>query len=160
MRFLTQGKFEEKATPVVESVRVLDPSLLGIVAPVGTYTTFYNPGEQRNTNIQRIAEIVADRREQVGRLLLARRHRRLVLDDAGDGLARDLGVREVGEAEFRDLLREASEEISRQVATDILIIEDEPLIAMDIGLAIQHYVDPDVVPLSIYPEAFGVFDAL
>lgn len=30
------------------------------------------------------------------------------------------------------MLREASEEISRQVATDILIIEDEPLIAMDI----------------------------
>jgi AcrR family transcriptional regulator len=35
------------------------------------------------------------------------------------------------------------------------------LIAMDIGLAIQHYVDPDVVPLSIYPDAFGaVFDPL
>ncbi len=30
------------------------------------------------------------------------------------------------------MLHEASEEISRQVATDILIIEDEPLIAMDI----------------------------
>lgn len=32
-------------------------------------------------------------------------------------------------------------------------------IAMDIGLAIQHYVDPDVVPLEVYPEAFGtLFD--
>jgi AcrR family transcriptional regulator len=33
------------------------------------------------------------------------------------------------------------------------------LIAMDIGLAIQHYVDPEAVPLSAYPEIFGaVFD--
>jgi AcrR family transcriptional regulator len=29
------------------------------------------------------------------------------------------------------------------------------LIAMDIGLAIQHHVDPDAVPLSLYPEIFG-----
>jgi len=38
----------------------------------------------------------------------------------------------VSEAETAALLREASEDISRQVATEILIIEDEPLIAMDI----------------------------
>ena len=31
---------------------------------------------------------------------------------------------------------------------------------MDIGLAIQHYVDPDAVPLDAYPEVFGaVFDS-
>ena len=35
------------------------------------------------------------------------------------------------------------------------------LIAMDIGLAVQHHVDPDAVPLSVYPEVFGVlFDGL
>jgi AcrR family transcriptional regulator len=36
------------------------------------------------------------------------------------------------------------------------------LIALDIGLALQHYVDPDAVPLSFYPElyelVFGPFD--
>ena len=33
------------------------------------------------------------------------------------------------------------------------------LIAMDIGHAIQHYVDPDTVPLDVYPEIFGaLFD--
>ncbi len=41
-------------------------------------------------------------------------------------------VLDVDESQFSDLLQEASSEISRQVATDILIIEDEPLIAMDI----------------------------
>lgn len=35
------------------------------------------------------------------------------------------------------LLKQASEEISRQVATDILIIEDEPLIAMDIEAMVE-----------------------
>jgi AcrR family transcriptional regulator len=29
------------------------------------------------------------------------------------------------------------------------------LIAMDIGLAIQHWVDPQAVPLDAYPEVFG-----
>ena len=35
------------------------------------------------------------------------------------------------------------------------------MIAMDIGLAIQHYVDPDAVPLDVYPDVFGaLFDSL
>ena len=35
------------------------------------------------------------------------------------------------------------------------------MIAMDIGLAIQHYVDPDAVPLDVYPDVFGtLFDGL
>jgi DNA-directed RNA polymerase specialized sigma24 family protein len=40
-------------------------------------------------------------------------------------------------SEFTGLLSQASEEISRQVATDILIIEDEPLIAMDIEQMVE-----------------------
>ncbi len=38
----------------------------------------------------------------------------------------------VGVSEFSGLLTQASLDISRQVATEIMIIEDEPLIAMDI----------------------------
>ncbi len=40
-------------------------------------------------------------------------------------------------SDFAALLDEASQEISRQVATDILIIEDEPLIAMDIEQMVE-----------------------
>ena len=40
-------------------------------------------------------------------------------------------------AEFAQLLDQASREISRQVATDVLIIEDEPLIAMDIEQMVE-----------------------
>jgi DNA-directed RNA polymerase specialized sigma24 family protein len=46
-------------------------------------------------------------------------------------------ILEVDPEHFKDLLNEASQEISRQVATDILIIEDEPLIAMDIEQLVE-----------------------
>ncbi|EJF91626.1 response regulator [Bartonella tamiae] len=39
--------------------------------------------------------------------------------------------------DFRDLLSEASRDISQQVATRIMIIEDEPLIAMDIEQLVE-----------------------
>ncbi|WP_412057299.1 response regulator [Bartonella sp. DGB2] len=38
---------------------------------------------------------------------------------------------------FRDLLNEASKDISAQVSTNILIIEDEPLIAMDLEQMVE-----------------------
>ena len=41
-------------------------------------------------------------------------------------------ILDVGEKEAANLIGQASKEISQQVATDIMIIEDEPLIAMDI----------------------------
>ncbi|MBB4010640.1 response regulator [Allorhizobium taibaishanense] len=43
----------------------------------------------------------------------------------------------VDDAEFRALFNQASVEISRQVATDIMIIEDEPLIALDIEQMVE-----------------------
>jgi len=46
-------------------------------------------------------------------------------------------ILDVGVDEFHALLNEASNEISRQVATEILIIEDEPLIAMDIEQLVE-----------------------
>ncbi len=46
-------------------------------------------------------------------------------------------ILDVPEGEFNTMLEQASREISRQVATDILIIEDEPLIAMDIEQLVE-----------------------
>src|SRR5262245_52567786 len=39
---------------------------------------------------------------------------------------------DVSEAELQDLIDEAGRDIARQVATDVVIIEDEPLIALDL----------------------------
>ena len=50
----------------------------------------------------------------------------------GFDIAEGADIMDVSEERFTSLLDEASRDISQQVATDIMIIEDEPLIAMDI----------------------------
>ncbi len=46
-------------------------------------------------------------------------------------------ILDLSDTEFAQLIEQATREISRQVATDILIIEDEPLIAMDIEQLVE-----------------------
>jgi CheY-like chemotaxis protein/DNA-directed RNA polymerase specialized sigma24 family protein len=46
-------------------------------------------------------------------------------------------ILEVSESRINDLLEQASKEIGRQIATDVLIIEDEPIIAMDLQRMLQ-----------------------
>ncbi|MCX7303835.1 MAG: response regulator [Hyphomicrobiales bacterium] len=58
---------------------------------------------------------------------------------------------------FADLLAEASSEISRQVATDILIIEDEPLIAMDIEQMVESLGHRVVGTARTHTEATALF---
>ncbi len=61
------------------------------------------------------------------------------------------------EEEFADLLAQASAEISRQVATDILIIEDEPLIAMDIEQMVESLGHRVVGTARTHTEAIAMF---
>ena len=61
----------------------------------------------------------------------------------GFTVAETAEILQVGEDDIKPLLDQASREISEQIATDIMIIEDEPLIAMDIEQMLQelgHYV--------------------
>ena len=46
-------------------------------------------------------------------------------------------ILDISTEEFESLLAEASGELSRQMATDVMIIEDEPLIAMDIEQMVE-----------------------
>ena len=46
-------------------------------------------------------------------------------------------VLQVNSDEVNSLVDEASKDISKQIATDVVIIEDEPLIAMDLELLLQ-----------------------
>lgn len=66
-----------------------------------------------------------------------------------------LGVDEQG---FHDLLEEASNEISRQVATEIMIIEDEPLIAMDIEQMVESLGHKVVSIARTHKEAVALFN--
>jgi DNA-directed RNA polymerase specialized sigma24 family protein len=47
-------------------------------------------------------------------------------------------IMDVDEAEVSALLGKAAEEIAEQVATDVLIIEDEPIIALDLETIVQE----------------------
>jgi CheY-like chemotaxis protein len=66
-------------------------------------------------------------------------------------------VLDVSAAEFSDLLSEASNEISRQVATDIMVIEDEPLIAMDIEEMVESLGHRVVGVARTHAEATELF---
>ncbi len=64
----------------------------------------------------------------------------------------------VSTEEFDALLNEASSEISRQVATEILIIEDEPLIAMDIEQMVQSLGHRVVAIARTHKEAVSLYN--
>lgn len=66
-------------------------------------------------------------------------------------------VLDVDEKTFAALLSEASDEISRQVATDVLIIEDEPLIAMDIEQMVESLGHRVVGTARTHKEAVALF---
>lgn len=70
---------------------------------------------------------------------LAPRPRQAFLLIAVEGFSREEAaeILDVDESDFDTLLDSAAKEISAQVATDIMIIEDEPLIAMDIEQMVQ-----------------------
>ena len=66
-------------------------------------------------------------------------------------------ILDVDDQEFSELLAEASNEISRQVATDVLIIEDEPLIAMDIEQMVESLGHRVVGTARTHAEAVAMF---
>lgn len=67
-------------------------------------------------------------------------------------------ILDITEPEFTSLLDEASEEISRQVATEIMIIEDEPLIAMDIEQLVEGLGHKVVGIARTHKEAVNLFN--
>jgi DNA-directed RNA polymerase specialized sigma24 family protein len=66
-------------------------------------------------------------------------------------------ILDTDEAGLSSLLSEASMEISRQVATDVLIIEDEPLIAMDIEEMVESLGHRVVGTARTHAEALAIF---
>lgn len=67
-------------------------------------------------------------------------------------------ILDISEDEFADLLDEASSDISRQVATEIMIIEDEPLIAMDIEQMVESLGHKVVSIARTHKEAVNLFN--
>jgi DNA-directed RNA polymerase specialized sigma24 family protein len=100
-----------------------------------------------------------ERRAAANLNALAPRPRQAFLLVAVEGFSEEEAaeILDVGEAEFSDLLVQASNEISRQVATDVLIIEDEPLIAMDIEEMVESLGHRVVGTARTHAEAVALF---
>jgi DNA-directed RNA polymerase specialized sigma24 family protein len=67
-------------------------------------------------------------------------------------------VLDISDGEFAALLDQASSDISRQVATEIMIIEDEPLIAMDIEQMVESLGHKVVSIARTHKEAISLFN--
>ena len=67
-------------------------------------------------------------------------------------------ILDVSGSEFARLLDQASVEISRQVATEIMIIEDEPLIAMDIEQLVESLGHKVVSIARTHREAVQLYE--
>ena len=90
---------------------------------------------------------------------LAPRARQAFLLIAVEGFTNEQAaeILDTADDEFTELLSQASAEISRQVATDILIIEDEPLIAMDIEQMVESLGHRVVGSARTHAEATALF---
>jgi len=66
-------------------------------------------------------------------------------------------ILDVARSEFESMLEQASREISRQVATEIMIIEDEPLIAMDIEQLVESLGHKVVGIARTHKEAVALY---
>lgn len=91
---------------------------------------------------------------------LTPRARQAFLLVAVEGFSRDQGaeILSVAPEEFGALLEEATAEISRQVATEIMIIEDEPLIAMDIEQLVESLGHKVVSVARTHKEAVALYE--
>lgn len=92
---------------------------------------------------------------------LAPRARQAFLLVAVEGFNEEEGaeILDMSPKAFGDLLIEASNEISRQVATDIMVIEDEPLIAMDIEEMVESLGHRVVGVARTHAEATKLYHA-
>jgi DNA-directed RNA polymerase specialized sigma24 family protein len=108
---------------------------------------------------QEAAPTAWEQRTAANLAALAPRTRQAFLLIAVEGFSNEEAaeILDATEEEFADLLAQASAEISRQVATDILIIEDEPLIAMDIEQMVESLGHRVVGTARTHAEATAMF---
>jgi DNA-directed RNA polymerase specialized sigma24 family protein len=102
---------------------------------IGLYRLFCSLFEKLKVDRSQLTSPYAWERKAAGNLSLmapAPRQAFLLIALEGFSMSEAAEIMALDQGAFSRLLAGASEEISHQVATDIMIIEDEPLIAMDI----------------------------
>ncbi len=134
--------------PSASSDRV---SLFKLFAGMFTTTAVKQPSDQQAASWERKAAA------NLASIAPQARQAFILVSVEGFSDAEAAEILDVSDDEFGALLTEASNEISRQVATDILIIEDEPLIAMDIEEMVESLGHRVVATARTHKEAVAMF---
>jgi DNA-directed RNA polymerase specialized sigma24 family protein len=130
----SQGSGDAYVTAVLEAI-LEDPSHLpeGGDARTGLYRTFtkiWNSVPVNSTTDPSEDQLPAEAR--IGRLTPLPRQAFLLISLEGFTEDEAAAILDVDVAALRKMLDDAGQELAGEIATDVLIIEDEPLIAMDI----------------------------
>ena len=143
---------------------IADRSLFpeGLGAKVGAYRTLIAMWSSVGVNVVPEAGGTGSADEAAGEriLAIAPRPRQAFLLTAVEGFnpAEAAAAMDVDHEEFEDLLERANRDIADQVATDIMIIEDEPLIALDIEQMVEGAGHSVTGIARTHAEAIELFD--
>ena len=134
-RLLTgsQTAGDAAVTRLLETI-LADPGSFPDLPPrVGLYQQFLNVFTQRYVDHRAQAAAIGETATRsLAALTPQARKAFLLVSVEGFKPSEAAQILEVSEVKTQGLLQEASTEIERQIATDVLVIEDEPLIAMDL----------------------------
>jgi DNA-directed RNA polymerase specialized sigma24 family protein len=123
---------------VLEAI-VADPSLFPDLPPrLGLYQSFLNAFTARLEDPGAQADEIGTTAARSLAALPAQARQAFLLVSVEDFERSEAAqILEVSERRVEELLRQANSEIGRQIATDVLIIEDEPLIAAELTRMLQ-----------------------
>ncbi|WP_102958788.1 response regulator [Mangrovicella endophytica] len=137
----SQASGDAYVAAVLEAL-IADPSLFNAdEAPrIALYRLFSSLWQSLEVNIREDAPVSAWEEKAAHNLrAISPRPRQAFLLVAVEGFTTEEAARILGteNSEFSSLIDQASSDIGRQVSTEIMIIEDEPLIAMDIEQMVE-----------------------
>lgn len=138
----SQAAGDNYVAAVLETI-VTDRSVFptDMPAKIGLYRTFVALWQSFDINLDGQEALTAWEARARGNLTaITPRARQAFLLTAVEGFTRQetADILGVGIGECGELIQKAHEDIAAQVATDIMIIEDEPLIAMDIETMVEE----------------------
>ena len=123
---------------------VADPSVIsGDSTPrVGLYRLFHKLWGSANVDQRSVAsskpQIAAGVEKKLGELTPARRQALLLTAMEGFNVGDTARILDVGEEEVKQMVAQAVREISDQPSTKVLIIEDEPIISLDLQSIVRE----------------------
>jgi CheY-like chemotaxis protein/DNA-directed RNA polymerase specialized sigma24 family protein len=123
---------------------VADPSVMGgDTAPrVGLYRLFHKLWGSANVDLHSVASSsrppAAGVEKKLGELTPARRQALLLTAMEGFNVTDTSRILDVGEEQVKQMVAQAVREISDQPSTKVLIIEDEPIISLDLQSIVRE----------------------